>query len=67
MVKKKSKKEKVASYIRKKWGKAATWLSGLIIGLLFTKACDRIWPDTPVVVKEQTDTVKIIQVSQVKN
>ena len=60
MAKKKTRKEKVVAYIRKNWGKAATWLSGLIIGLLLTKACDRIWPDPPVVVKEQTDTVKVI-------
>ena len=60
MAKKKSRKEKVVAYIRKNWEKAATWLSGLIIGLLATKACDRIWPDPPVVVKEQTDTVKVI-------
>lgn len=60
MVKKKTKKEKVVSYIRKNWGKAMTWLSGLIIGLLLNKACDRIWPDTPVVVKEHTDTVRVI-------
>lgn len=60
MAKKKSRKEKVVAYIRKNWGKAVTWLSGLIIGLLLTKACDRIWPDPPVVVKEQTDTVKVI-------
>lgn len=60
MAKKKTRIEKVISYIRKNWAKAATWLSGLIIGLLLTKACDRIWPDPPVVVKEQTDTVKVI-------
>lgn len=60
MAKKKNRKEKVVAYIKKNWGKAATWLSGLIIGLLLTKACDRIWPDPPVVVKEQTDTVKVI-------
>ena len=60
MAKKKTRKEKVVSYIENNWGKAATWLSGLIIGLLATKACDRIWPDPPVVVKEQTDTVRVI-------
>lgn len=60
MAKKKSMTKKVVSYIKKNWGKAATWLSGLIIGLLLTKACDRIWPDPPVVVKEHTDTVKVI-------
>ena len=30
------------------------------MGLMLAKACDRIMPDTPVLVKEHTDTVKVI-------
>lgn len=30
------------------------------LGVFAFLACDRIWPDPPVVVKEQTDTVKVI-------
>lgn len=31
-----------------------------MVGLILTKACNAIWPDTPVVVKEHTDTVKVV-------
>lgn len=34
--------------------------AGVIVGLILTKACNVIWPDTPVVVKELADTVKVI-------
>lgn len=60
MVRKQSKMKRFRSYIKKNWQKAAFWLLGLIIGLVLTKACNTIWPDTPVVVKEYTDTVNVI-------
>lgn len=62
MVKKKTKNKrgKIVSYIEKNWQKAAIWLFGALFGLFLTKACNVIWPETPVVVKEHTDTVKVI-------
>lgn len=60
MARKQSKIKKCISYIKKNWPKASIWLFGAIVGLLLTKACNMIWPDAPVVVKEHTDTVKVI-------
>ena len=50
----------VVSYIKENWGEAAKWLIGVLLGLLLGKACDLIWPDKPVVVKEVADTVKVV-------
>ena len=57
MVRKKSKSKigKITSYLKKNWQKGAIWLVGFVVGLILTKACNVIWPDTPVVVKEHTD------------
>ena len=62
MVKNKHKKKKVnlLSWPRKNWKKVLIWLAGPLITIILTKACNAIWPDTPVVVKEHTDTVKVI-------
>jgi len=60
MARKLSKTKRFSSYIKKNWQKAAFWLLGLIVGLVLTKACNTIWPDTPVVIKEYTDTVNVI-------
>lgn len=62
MIKKrsKSKKGRCLLFFEKNWQKAVFWLVGVIVGLVLTKACNVIWPDTPVVVKELADTVKII-------
>lgn len=60
MARKQSKTKKCISFIKKNWPKASIWLFGAIVGLLLTKACNMIWPDAPVVVKEHTDTVKVI-------
>lgn len=62
MVRKKAKNkiEKLISFIKMNWQKAVFWLLGLIIGLVLTKACNVIWPDMPVVVKEHTDTINVI-------
>ena len=46
--------------IKENWKDAAKWFTGALIGLLLAKACDRVWPDTPMVVKEVTDTVTVI-------
>lgn len=62
LAKKKSKTKKVITSVKKNKGKALSWLVGAIMGLVLTKACNMIWPDPPVVVKEQTDTVKVIHV-----
>ncbi len=56
----KGKKNKFVSFVEKNWQKGAFWLVGFIVGLVLTKACNTIWPDTPVVVKEHTDTVKVV-------
>ncbi len=56
----KNKKYKFVSLIEKNWQKIAIWLSGALVTLFLTKACNAIWPDTPVVVKEHTDTVKVV-------
>lgn len=58
--KSKSKIAKMASNLKKNWQKGAIWLVGFMVGLILTKACNAIWPDTPVVVKEHTDTVKVV-------
>lgn len=62
MVKNKHKKKKVnlLSWPRKNWKKVLIWLAGPLITIILTKACNAIWPDTPIVVKEHTDTVKVI-------
>lgn len=56
----KSKKEKFIIYLSKNWQNVLIWLLSVIVVLLLTKTCDRIWPDTPVVVKEYADTVKVV-------
>ena len=56
----KSKKNKFISFLKKNWQKGALWFVGLIVGLLLTKACNAVWPDSPMVLKELTDTVKVI-------
>lgn len=60
MAKQRSRTKKVVSYIKKNWQSGLIWLLGTIVVLFLTKTCDRIWPDSPVVVKEHTDTVKVI-------
>lgn len=50
----------VARFVRENWKEAAKWLSGALIGLLLAKACDLIWPDSPIVVKEVADTVRFV-------
>lgn len=62
MVKKKgkSKKDKIISFLKKNWQNAVFSLIGIIVGLLLTKACNAIWPDAPIIVKEHTDTVKVV-------
>lgn len=60
MARKQSRIKRLRSHIKKNWQKAAYSLLGMIVGLLLTKACNAIWPDTPVVVKEHTDTVNVI-------
>ena len=60
MARKLSKIKRLRSYFKKNWQKAAYSLLGMIVGLLLTKACNAIWPDTPIVVKEHTDTVNVI-------
>lgn len=47
-------------YIKKNWKNVVIWLLSTVTLLLLTKACDRIWPDPPVVIKEYADTVKVI-------
>lgn len=58
--KEKSKKDKILSFLKKNWQNAAFSLIGIIVGLFLTKTCNAIWPDTPVIVKEHTDTVNVI-------
>ena len=60
MARKQSRIKRLRSHIKKNWQKAAYSLLGMIVGLLLTKACNAIWPDTPVVVKEHTATVNVI-------
>lgn len=60
MARKQSQTKKIATYIKKNWKNGVIWFLSTVVVLLLTKACDRIWPDTPVVVKEHTDTVKVI-------
>lgn len=60
MARKLSRIRRFRSYIKKNWQKAAYSLLGMIVGLLLTKACNAIWPDSPVIVKEHTDTVNVI-------
>jgi hypothetical protein len=57
---KSKKKDKIISFLKNNWQKAAFSLVGAIATLILAKACNVIWPDTPVVVKEHTDTVKVI-------
>jgi len=42
--------------------KATIFIAGVIVTLLITKACDRIIPDSPVVVEKIPDTIKIVHV-----
>ena len=60
MARKQSKFKKFTTYIKNNWKNVVIWLLSTVVVLLLTKACDRIWPDPPVVVKEQMDTVKVI-------
>lgn len=60
MARKQTKIKKITTYIKKKWKDVVIWLLGAIVLLLLTKTCNTIWPDTPVIVKEHTDTVKVI-------
>jgi hypothetical protein len=60
MARRQSKKKKLKIYVKKNWPKAVSWLIGAIMGLVLAKACNMIWPDSPVIVKEQTDTVKFV-------
>ena len=47
-------------FLKNNWQEAGKWLIAAVFGLILGKACDRIWPEDPVVVKEVTDTIKII-------
>ena len=51
---------KIVDYIIAKWKDAIIWLLGTIIVLLLTKTCDSIWPSSPVIVKDYSDTVRIV-------
>lgn len=51
---------KVIGYIKDNWTKAILFLIGIVITLIFGKACNKIIPDTPIVVKDVLDTIKII-------
>ena len=51
---------KIVDYIIAKWKDAIIWLLGTIIVLLLTKTCDSIWPSDPVIVKDYSDTVRIV-------
>lgn len=57
---KRAKKKKFVRYLKKNWSRAAIWLLGVIVGLMFTKACNWLIPDNPVVVKEYADTVRVV-------
>lgn len=52
--------ESLKQYIKANWLKAVIFVVGVVVTLLFTKACDRIFPDAPVVVREVMDTIKIV-------
>ena len=45
--------------IKKNIVKATIFITGVIVTLLITKACDRIIPDSPVIVEKVPDTIKI--------
>lgn len=61
MAKKQSKIKRLRLYVKKNWQQATIWLLGAIVVILLTKTCNSIWPDAPVVViKEYTDTLKVI-------
>lgn len=51
---------KFTDYIKDKWKDAVIWLLGSIILLLLTKTCDSIWPSSPIIVKDYSDTVRIV-------
>lgn len=51
---------KILLFFKNNWQKACKWLIAAVFGLILGKACDRIWPEDPIVVKEITDTIKII-------
>ena len=51
---------KLIVFLKNNWQEAGKWLIAAVCGLVLGKACDRIWPEEPVVVKEITDTIKII-------
>lgn len=48
--------------IKKNIVKATIFITGVIVTLLITKACDRIIPDSPVIVEKVPDTIKIVHV-----
>lgn len=50
----------IDSFLKKYGEDAIKWLLGALLGLFLAKACDVIWPDDPVVVKEVADTVKVV-------
>lgn len=60
MTRKQSTTKRIYTYVKKNWKNVVIWLLSTVVVLLLTKACDRIWPDPPVVVKEHTDTVTVI-------
>jgi hypothetical protein len=60
MARKLSKRKRLRSYIKKNWQQTIIWLVGVIVVILLTKTCDSIWPDTPVVIKEYVDSVKVL-------
>lgn len=53
-------KLKIKSYLQKHWGNALWSIFLIILTIGCTKACNKILPDEPIVIKEVLDTIKII-------
>jgi len=67
-MKKKRNKQKMSlwlrfvDFIKKNYVKAIIFITGIIVTLLITKACDRIIPDSPVIVEKIPNTINVVHV-----
>ena len=49
-------------YIKRNYVHSIIFIIGVVVTLLITKACDRIIPDSPVVVEKIPDTINVVHV-----
>ncbi|NOU47893.1 MAG: hypothetical protein HOO86_12660 [Bacteroidales bacterium] len=59
--------KKLSEQTRKNIRNALLFLLGVIVTIIFTKTFDKIFPNNPIIVKEYTDTVKIVHNYKIPN